>query len=89
MHENAWRMVLEKAEDDLFYRYSYYTSRILAVHNPEIYLRADTLFLEAIQNNPGFRKSYEIKDVHSDYFYGENMTGPHSHSTMWILIIMQ
>ncbi|MCK4222457.1 MAG: hypothetical protein KAX25_06240, partial [Dehalococcoidia bacterium] len=74
------KMVLDKAETDNYYKYAVYGARILAVKHPEIYLRADGLFVEMIETNPGFKKAYQINDVHSDYFIwyyiGGEMSGP-------------
>ena len=40
---------------------------ILSACAPEMYLRADGLFVEMIETNPGFKKAYQTNDVHSDY----------------------
>jgi len=74
-------MVLAKAETDNYFKYGIYAARILAVKHPEVYLKADDLFLETIQTNAGSKKAYEIDDVHSSYFVPwlspeEERTGP-------------
>ena len=76
IHEQAVEMVLDKAERDSHYKYAIYTSRTLMVKHPEIYLKADGLFLETVQNNDGFKKSYEITSVNDPYLLGNALTGP-------------
>ena len=80
IHQDTIEMALSRAETDSYYKYGIYASRILAVKHPEIYLQADGLFLEAIQTNIGFKKSYEITNVKDDYFVwqkaGGAMSGP-------------
>ena len=76
IHENAWKYVVKKAKTDNYFKYGIYASRTLAVRHPEIYLQADKLFIKKITTNKGFKKSYEIKDVHSKYLFGrEKMVG--------------
>lgn len=76
IHENAWNYVIEKAKTDNYFKYGIYASRTLAVKHPEVYLQADKLFIKKITINKGFKKSYEIKDVHSKYLFGrEEMVG--------------
>jgi len=76
IHQDAVSMVLAKAKADNYYKYGIYAARVLAVKHPEMYLKADDLFLKTIQTNTGFKKSYEIEDVHSDYLTGKEMAGP-------------
>jgi hypothetical protein len=47
MHQNAWRDVLNESRDDAFIKYAFYTSRILAVEYPEVYLRSDRIKAES------------------------------------------
>ncbi|MFC1957872.1 hypothetical protein ACFLX0_03560, partial [Chloroflexota bacterium] len=80
IHQDAVETALTRAKTDSYYKYGIYASRILAVKHPEIYLQADGLFLEAIETNIGFKKSYEITDVRDEYLYpqkaGGAMSGP-------------
>ncbi len=79
IHAGAWSDAVDKAAEDKDLRYGLYASRILAVKNPEVYLKADDHFLEAIKSNPGFRKVYFTKDIHSPDLYWrrqQEMTGP-------------
>ena len=46
------------------------------VRHPEIYLKADALFLERVQTNPGFKKAYEIDSLNDPYLLGTELTGP-------------
>lgn len=41
LHKKAWLEVLNRSETDFYCRYAVYTSRILAVKHPEIYLKSD------------------------------------------------
>jgi len=47
MHQNAWQDVLNASRDDAFIKYAFYTSRILAVEHPEIYLKSDRIKAES------------------------------------------
>ena len=71
----AIESVLDKAEYDNYYKYGIYTSRSLMVRHPEIYLKADALFLEKVQTSPGFKKSYEIDSLNDPYLLGTELTG--------------
>lgn len=76
IHQDAASIVLAKAKVDNYYKYGIYAARVLTVKHPEMYLKADGLFLKTIQTNVGFKKSYEIEDVHSGYLNGKEMAGP-------------
>ncbi|HEC92517.1 MAG TPA: hypothetical protein ENI51_05970 [Candidatus Atribacteria bacterium] len=76
IHENAWEMVVNNAEEDQYYKYGIYVSRMLAVKHPEVYLQSDGLFVTIITTNKGFKKAYETKDVHDVYFYGRTFETP-------------
>jgi hypothetical protein len=52
VHLDGWHHLLEAAQTDLYYRYGIYSSRVLAVKNPEVYLLADIAFLNDIQSHP-------------------------------------
>ena len=47
-HLSGWQMVLDHAEKNTIQKYAIYSSRVLTVHNPEIYLKADTLFVNNV-----------------------------------------
>lgn len=49
-HLSGWQMVLDLAAENTIPKYSIYSSRILAVHNPEVYLKADMLFVDSVNN---------------------------------------
>ena len=70
IHEENWQKVINEAKTDKYFKYGIYCSRSLAVKHPEIYLLADMRFFEHISNNPGFKRAYEIKDIHSRDLYG-------------------
>ena len=59
IHENAWEIVVDKAEEDQYYKYSIYVTRTLAVRHPEVYLKADGLFADIATTNQGFKKAFE------------------------------
>ena len=44
-HINGFKEVVSKAYENKFYRYGIYSSRIMAVKNPEIYLKGDICYL--------------------------------------------
>jgi len=75
IHKNAWKDVVKKAKTDKYFKYAIYASRILAIKHPEVYLKADKLFINKITTNEGFKKSYETKDVHSKYLFGKEKNG--------------
>ncbi len=76
-HEYLWETVLEGAETDKYDKYAIYTSRILAVKHPEVYLQGDALFLEQIMTASGYKEVYLIENIH-DYesFYSTSFGGP-------------
>jgi hypothetical protein len=76
LHTSAWEMVIQKAHEDLSYVYSFYATRTLAVKHPEIYLQADGLFVEIITTNTGFKRAFEIKDVHDETLYTRSYGSP-------------
>lgn len=75
-HKDILTTTISEASVDNYRKYGIYASRILAVKYPEIYLKADSLFLETIQTNNGFKKSYEIDNVHSEYMSKRQLEGP-------------
>ena len=79
IHRGAWSDVVETARIDRDFKFGIYASRVTAVRHPEIYLKADNCFLEAIKSNPGFKKVYFTKDIHSPELFWKRqleMTGP-------------
>jgi hypothetical protein len=52
VHLEGWQYLLEAAPSDPFSRYALYSSRILAVKHPEVYLLADADFLNDIHLHP-------------------------------------
>jgi len=68
VHENAWMKVVDNAGEDKFYKYGIYASRTLALSHPEVLLKADSLFIDHITTNRGYKKIYAEKDVHSRAF---------------------
>ncbi|MCK4432385.1 MAG: hypothetical protein KAV48_00465, partial [Methanomicrobia archaeon] len=76
IHENAWEMVVNNAKEDQYYKYGIYVSRTLAVKHPEVYLQADGLFVTIITANKGFKKVYEIKNVHDEDLYEQTFETP-------------
>jgi hypothetical protein len=79
IHKSAWSDVVENARVDRDFKFGIYASRVTAVKYPEIYLKADNCFLEAIRSNPGFKKVYFTRDIHSPELFWKRqleMTGP-------------
>ena len=52
IHKGVWAMAVTRAGTDPYYRYSFYASRVLAVYHPEVYLRADRMFVRAVDKVP-------------------------------------
>jgi len=50
MHERGWASVLGKAATENYYRYAIYASRTIFVEHPEIYLKADILFMRNMED---------------------------------------
>ncbi|MGD2249909.1 MAG: hypothetical protein PVF58_15990 [Candidatus Methanofastidiosia archaeon] len=80
IHENTWETIINEAPHNQYAKYGIYVSRTLAVKHPEIYLTADSLFTHVITTHNGFRKAYQIKDVHDMYLMGPSFTlGDHDY----------
>ncbi len=62
-HVAGFEELLQSAESDSFYKYGIYSSRILAVKHPEVYLRGDMIFAGYITSHPGYAKAYHEKPV--------------------------
>jgi len=52
VHSAGWQSLLADARTDPYSRYALYSSRILAVKHPEVYLLADIAFLDDIKAHP-------------------------------------
>lgn len=74
-HINGFKEVVSKANENKFYRYGIYSSRIMAVKNPEIYLKGDMLFADVITSTKGMKRAYENDNVRSMDFRGINNWG--------------
>ncbi len=61
-HRSAWQDAAEKSIADSLYRYSVYSSRSLAVYHPEIYLQADTIWMDMIMQHAGWKTNYLARD---------------------------
>jgi hypothetical protein len=61
IHLKAFETIIGKAEKNEYYKYGIYSSRIIAVLQPEIYLQADMLFAGEITTAPGYEKAYNEK----------------------------
>ncbi len=66
-HLIGYEKVLTRAESNPFYKYGIYSSRIIAVKNPEVYLQGDMLFANFITTQPDYAKAY-CEEVNSQYF---------------------
>jgi len=62
MHKEAWSTASEECEDSEYYRNSLYSTRTLAVANPEVYLQADTLWMDMISSYAGWQANYLQRD---------------------------
>lgn len=49
IHKGAWATVVDKARTDPYYKYGIYASRVIAVCHPEVYLKADAMFLRSME----------------------------------------
>ncbi|MBU7016299.1 MAG: ABC transporter permease [Theionarchaea archaeon] len=48
IHKGAWAMTVDTAKINPYYKYGIYTSRVLAVVHPEVYIQADSQFLRSV-----------------------------------------
>ena len=58
LHQRAWEDAANNCGVDSLYKYSVYSSRSLAVSNPEVYLQADKLWMDMIAGCNGWRANY-------------------------------
>ena len=63
LHKKGWSSVVSEARNDKYAKYGIYTSRTMAVFHPEIYLKADMLFLRSVD------KKYLTGLLNDDYQY--------------------
>ena len=69
LHWAQWDSAFVESDTDPAVRYSFYAYRSIAVPHPEIYLRADSVFLDIIAGIPGSRSAYRGADVRNlDFF---------------------
>jgi len=61
-HQQAWEDAATNCSVDGFYKYSVYSSRSLAVSNPEVYLQADELWMDMITRYSGWETNYLARD---------------------------
>ncbi len=69
LHSLAWDQCLDSAVVVPAARYAPYAYRSVAVHHPEIYLRADEYVSIAIEDLPGSRLAYHTVDVRDVELY--------------------
>jgi len=62
IHTQAWTDAAEQCADSEYYKYSLYSSRTLAVANPEVYLQADALWMDMISTYGGWQANYLQRD---------------------------
>lgn len=63
LHRAAWDSSLAWSGQIRAIPFSYYAYRTWAVPHPEVYLQADRLFSEVVENLPGSRIAYRTRDV--------------------------
>lgn len=69
LHWAQWDSALARSQDDPAVLYGFYAYRTIAVPNPEIYLRADSVFLDIIGHIPGSSAAYRGANVRDLEFY--------------------
>lgn len=63
IHERAWRQAAESAvKGSDFQKYAIYSSRSLAVANPEVYLQADEAWMKMMYDYSGWGANYLARD---------------------------
>jgi hypothetical protein len=63
IHERAWRQAAESAvRGSDFQKYAIYSSRSLAVANPEVYLQADEAWMKMMYDYSGWGANYLARD---------------------------
>lgn len=62
IHRRAWRQAAANCAINSYYKYSIYSSRSLAVSNPEVYLQADALWMNMVTTYGGWGYDYLARD---------------------------
>lgn len=62
IHQRAWNQAATNSQTDNYFKYSIYSSRSLAVSNPEVYLQADELWMTMISESGGWGANYLARD---------------------------
>lgn len=62
LHQKAWKQAAANCGDNNYYKYSIYSARSLAVSNPEVYLQADTLWMDMISTYGGWESNYLARE---------------------------
>lgn len=76
IHESAWREVSARAVSELDHKYGLYNSRTLSVYNPEIYLQADSIWLECFATKfDGWKNDYTYRPefLHTEEVYWDSV----------------
>lgn len=68
LHKNSWSELVKQSKTNNYSKYGIYTSRILTVFHPEIYLKADMLFLETLDNKQLSSYIFETNDSKQSQF---------------------
>lgn len=58
IHTDAWTAAADHCDVSEYYKYSLYSARSLAVAHPEVYLQADTLWMDMISTYGGWQSNY-------------------------------
>lgn len=62
LHQEVWKQVAKGCVKNNYHKYSIYSSRSLAVSNPEIYLQADMLWMNMVNKYSGWGYDYLARD---------------------------
>ncbi|MDI3548099.1 MAG: hypothetical protein PWR10_1751 [Halanaerobiales bacterium] len=60
IHSKSFEKVLNKAANNSFYKYGIYSSRIITVKYPEVYLQGDMYFAKLITSHKGYEQWYKV-----------------------------
>jgi len=70
IHQEAWQKAATNSQFDNYYKYSIYSTRSLAVKHPEIYLQADSVWMEALTTvYGGWQAEYEVRDRKDEFYW--------------------
>ncbi len=64
-HLNGFNKVISQADMNPYYKYGLYSARLIAVKNPEIYLKGDLLFAKFITTTKGLKQVYQADLDHT------------------------